>query len=668
MSVECGDQLARALQRLDGALSEALACLCACAEERVFQAFVDDASPVEKRVIADKIGAMRQTLKSALDPLDVRAQEPTMSAIAAVRARLAAAHAAVPDLAGRSASGRTDRTEEQERVLRRMNADLIDQLDDLEAYLAQGGNRLRLARRLCADAGIDSTPRLAEALRLIDKYRLTRFRSAASVLSERLRAPRFRIGVFGRSKAGKSSFLNHILGTNALPVGISPVTEIAIQVTHGLQPIGRVEFADGGSEVFHPARLAEFASAQQNPGNMRHVQALTLQTNAPWLTDGTILVDTPGIGQARDSSGMQSPVDFVDFDAGIVLVDATSTLADEDVALMDSLVHAGAEVQVLVAKADLLDASDLERAVAYTRRRAFEQLGLDLPIHAISSHAPSGEMADRWVRHELLPQVQDAHHRALVSLARKVSMLSEAIRATLTRRLAATERAPELRGLNLRLAHQVLDQARQRLAEARSRSPLIEDLPRSASIALDEAASNAAVLWMAHRRPEFDLSALIEASVRSRAAAAASASSRELSDLRAMAQVCLHDADLGLSMDLARAQSPPVLEIPPDPALFTISRPLGTGFGGQAFLKHVVRQAMRDRHLEDHVARTLEAFARALQQWRMTALEALTAEFLNRIQALEPLEASTGDSLSEMAMDIRGLSLAAAQQTPDEPR
>ncbi len=666
MSEAHGAHLLQALQRLDSALSEAQACLCPCTEGRVFQAYVDDASPVEKRVIADKIGAMRETLRSALTPLDIAAPESAMSAIAAIRARLAAAHGAVPDLADMPQPCRTDWSESQQRALRRMNTDLIEQLDELEAYLALGGNTLRFARWLRADAGMDSAHRLSEALRLIDKYQLTRFRSAGWLLSERMRSPRLHIGVFGRPKSGKSSFLNRLLDASVLPVGVTPVTELVVHILHGIRPIGRAEFADGTSEVFALARLAEFVSVQQNPGNIRHVDALTIQTDAAWLTSGAALVDTPGIGQVRDSSWMHSPVDLFDFDVGILLVDATSTLADEDIALVDSLVHAGAEVQLLISKADLLSPLDLERAVGFARRRAFEQLGLELPVHAVSSRAASGEVTDPWFQHELLPRVHDAHHRSLISLTRKVSILREGIRAALTRRLAATERAPELLGLNLHHAQQVLDQARQRLAEARVKSTLIADLPQSASIALDEAATNAAVLWAAHRAAEFDLCALVEASVRSRAAAVAAASSRELSDLRAMTQVCLHDANLGLSADLPRAQTPPVLELRPNPAIFTIERPLGAGFGGQALFKHMVRQAMRDRNLEDHVAQALRAFADTLQQWRGAALEALTAEFLNRIEALEPPAVSMGSALSEMAQDIQGLALPAADETPDE--
>src|ERR1035441_6578997 len=41
------------------------------------------------------------------------------------------------------------------------------------------------------------------------------------------------VAVLGRFKAGKSSFLNHFIGRNVLPVGVVPVTAVVTVIRYG---------------------------------------------------------------------------------------------------------------------------------------------------------------------------------------------------------------------------------------------------------------------------------------------------------------------------------------------------------------------------------------------------------------------------------------------------
>src|ERR1035441_1281538 len=41
------------------------------------------------------------------------------------------------------------------------------------------------------------------------------------------------VAVLGRFKAGKSSFLNHLLGRDLLPVGVVPVTAVVTEIAYG---------------------------------------------------------------------------------------------------------------------------------------------------------------------------------------------------------------------------------------------------------------------------------------------------------------------------------------------------------------------------------------------------------------------------------------------------
>ena len=100
----------------------------------------------------------------------------------------------------------------------------------------------------------------------------------------------------GVSAPGKSSLLNAVIGTNVLPVGVTPVTAVPTHIIHGEEPSLSVSFADAPKRTFGIEQLAEFATEQHNPNNAKHVTQVTLAIPAPRLSEGVSFVDTPGLG------------------------------------------------------------------------------------------------------------------------------------------------------------------------------------------------------------------------------------------------------------------------------------------------------------------------------------------------------------------------------------
>jgi predicted GTPase len=74
---------------------------------------------------------------------------------------------------------------------------------------------------------------------LADRYQI----AAIHPLLEMCRAATNRshpaVAVLGRFKAGKSSFINHLLGRDLLPVGVVPVTSVITEVAYA--PVEHVE-------------------------------------------------------------------------------------------------------------------------------------------------------------------------------------------------------------------------------------------------------------------------------------------------------------------------------------------------------------------------------------------------------------------------------------------
>src|SRR5581483_11238875 len=170
----------------------------------------------------------------------------------------------------------------------------IDRLiDRAYSFLArQHGPELadRLAR-LGATGGADDL-RLID--RVVTRWGLVEFRPQLTSLARRLEAPEFEIAVFGRVSSGKSSLLNHVAGSDVLPVGVTPVTAVPTRLARGDEPACVVSFAESSPRAVPVGELKEYASEEGNPGNYKHVTDILVRVPSLRLPDGVVLVDTPG--------------------------------------------------------------------------------------------------------------------------------------------------------------------------------------------------------------------------------------------------------------------------------------------------------------------------------------------------------------------------------------
>jgi hypothetical protein len=122
-------------------------------------------------------------------------------------------------------------------------------------------------------------------------------------------------------------------------------------------------------------------------------------------------------------------------DLGIVLVDASSTLIQEDASIVNALCQAGAGVMVLLTKADMLAPGERITAAQYVKDQIHANLGLDLPVYVVSVKGADAVLCDRWFETALVPSLREHRRLAEASLRRKVGLLREATIAALQRRL-----------------------------------------------------------------------------------------------------------------------------------------------------------------------------------------------------------------------------------------
>jgi hypothetical protein len=104
------------------------------------------------------------------------------------------------------------------------------------------------------------------------------------------------VAVLGRFKAGKSSFLNHLLGRPLLPVGVLPVTSVVTEIQWGPEERAGILFADGRREQVPVEGIGDFIAEDRNPENHKQV----LRAHRPGLrTSARGTRPRPAVADAR---------------------------------------------------------------------------------------------------------------------------------------------------------------------------------------------------------------------------------------------------------------------------------------------------------------------------------------------------------------------------------
>ena len=626
---------------------------------------------------------VRAAMAAALDRFGASSPPPELSGVWAARTTLMEAQLAVAELAPEHMGHHGPLAADTERTLRTMVSEAWELLDQMESYLAQGPGKTLHARLERIGISGGHMALLSELERIVSAHGLLQFRASLESLAERLESGELEVAVFGRVNSGKSSLLNHLLNTAALPVGVIPVTAIPVRIVHGEALWGRVSFVDAAPEIFDLGRLAEFVSEQQNSSNVRHVNRVTVEIPSPLLQAGITFVDTPqieslGVGRTAETGAYLPRCDL-----GLVLVDASSTLTDTEVDLVDALRHAGAEAMVLLSKADLLEGQDLQCSVSSIQQELNARLQLEIQVYPVSvKGAPA--LCDRWLETVLMPRLRD--HRVLSTqvLGRKLGILRDAVRSALQKRLTAAAGGTDaLKHEQLREIDRILDLALARLdAATHERPPELERLANLAHEALDEAAHNAAVIWNQSHIASNDITSFVEASVQSRAGVAAAAVEWRLAELRTLLRATLAEAHskyfaaTGLywepGEDLPRSAGAPILDGASAVPRTVLQRP-ALAFAGAGVLKRAILGQMQVADFEQRIAGALEAYGRRLHAWRESMLGDLRSGFVARRDRVtkhgipgnsQTPEAKT-DTVETILADLRQIDKMSSPKTAD---
>jgi GTP-binding protein EngB required for normal cell division len=452
-----------------------------------FSEYVNDIAPTEAKVLRDYFARIRTAMLGHLKELQIPVAIRPMSRRWAIQTGLQFLSIAVAELRPSKLRGYGELRREAPSLVTKICEDLDRPIDQVIAYLRQGlGSDLeaRLSRLGEAQVDVATLARLEE---VVARWQLVEFRPAIEMIVSRMENPCFEVAVFGRVSCGKSSLLNHIAGIAALPVGVTPVTAVPTRLVCGDEPSVSVSFAESRSRDVGLEHLREYASEEGNPGNSKHVTSILVKLPSPRLREGIAFVDTPGVGSLALTGGAETLAYLPRCDLGVVLVDAASTLDREDLALLRALYEVGIPAMVLLSKADLLVPDDRVRMTDYIRAQVRRELGLELPVHPVSTVGDDESLLTAWFGQELAPLLD--RHRTLAegSLKRKIAHLRESVIATLETLQARRARGGRGDGaeVDTRATQQLLDKADAAIRRAREhtsnwwegRRALAEEVP-----------------------------------------------------------------------------------------------------------------------------------------------------------------------------------------------
>jgi len=289
---------------------------------------------------------------------------------------------------------------------------------------------------------------------LAERFQLVNLGPQIAACQRQLGAPeRVDVAVFGRFKAGKSSFLNHLAGRAVLPIGVLPLTAIVTRLRHGPVERAAVRFLDGTVKSIPLDDIGLYVGENENPRNTKQVASVEVELPALQSLAPLEFVDTPGLGSAFTHNTEATLHWLPNVGAALVAVSADAPLSERDLNLLEQLRRHTPKIALLLTKADLLTESQRTEVRDFLRRELTERWGKGgLPVFFYSIKPDLPELKTALVERLLEPLRQDRGAAAEQILRHKLtSLISQGLDYLRVALAAATQAQASRQALHDRL-------------------------------------------------------------------------------------------------------------------------------------------------------------------------------------------------------------------------
>lgn len=218
---------------------------------------------------------------------------------------------------------------------------------------------------------------------------------------------RIDVAVFGRFKAGKSSFLNHLTGCSVLPIGVLPLTAVVTRLRAGETERAEVHFLDGSLRSIPVSELGDYVGESANPNNRKQVAAVAVELPALERLAPLEFVDTPGLGSAFAHNTQAAMKWLPNVGAAIVAASSDAPLSERDLGLMEELRRHTPRIILLLTKADLLSEPQRDEVLHFVRAQMRRIWNEEYPVFFYSVRQGLETLKERLEQELLLPLVRD---------------------------------------------------------------------------------------------------------------------------------------------------------------------------------------------------------------------------------------------------------------------
>jgi GTP-binding protein EngB required for normal cell division len=313
-----------------------------------------DLSPAQARVLEDYIRRFRTQLVRALAWQEIDPPMPDVPATRAISTRLHFVDNAIADLRPKEMRGSGSLSDEAAAELTGVVHELSSLAENMMTFVyeevgASLGSRIE---GLAGEELENEKSLLGRVEQVVTLRGLVEFRPRIEMLLSRLEDKTYEVAVFGRVSSGKSSFLNALLGTALLPVGVNPITAVPTRIRYGKEVAAFLRYGSGEMKAVPLEEFRATISESGNPGNQRTVTRALLEVPSDRLSEGIVLVDTPGLGSLAQRGAAETIAYLPSCDLALLLIDAGSTLTAEDIGTLRHILEAGIPAMSAGAKID----------------------------------------------------------------------------------------------------------------------------------------------------------------------------------------------------------------------------------------------------------------------------------------------------------------------------
>lgn len=194
-------------------------------------------------------------------------------------------------------------------------------------------------------------------------------------IKRRVSNDHFNLVVLGEFKRGKTTFLNALLETDILPTDVLPLTSIVTLIKFGKEIRIKVIFLNDETKIIAADQLPDYVTEAGNPGNEKKVKEVHLKHPSPYLKDGIVLIDTPGVGSIYQNNTDETYNYLPKVDAAIFLLSSDQPISQSEIDFLKDISRYSVKTFFILNKADYLSEKDRQKAVEFSEKVLIEKVG-----------------------------------------------------------------------------------------------------------------------------------------------------------------------------------------------------------------------------------------------------------------------------------------------------